>query len=31
MYLSIKGFSVNQEDLKENEPACGGLKMLHSI
>ncbi len=22
---------MNQEDLKANEPACGGLKLLHSI
>ncbi len=22
---------MNQEDLKVNEPACGGLKPLHSI
>ncbi len=31
MYLSIEGFSVNQGNLKVNEPARGGLKPLHSI
>ncbi len=31
LYLSIEGFSVNQGNLKGNEPARVGLKLLHSI
>ncbi len=29
--ICIWGFSVNQENLKENEPVRGGLKPMHSI